>query len=47
MIVLRKSVFPTSFLMVKLIESEHLCCGTATLNTFGIPDIGTILENLF
>ena len=29
---LQKSVLPTNFLMVKLIELEHLCRGTANLN---------------
>ena len=35
MIVLRKSVLPTNFLMIKLIKLEHSYCGTPTLNTLG------------
>ena len=35
MIALQKSVLPTNFLMVTLIESEHLCHGAATLNSLG------------
>ena len=33
MIALRKAVFRTNFLMVKLIELEHLCSGTTTLKS--------------
>ena len=33
MIRLQKSVLPTSFLIVKQIESENLCRETATLNS--------------
>ena len=32
---LRKSVLPKNLLMIRLIELEHSCRGTATLNTLG------------
>ena len=35
MIALRESVLPTNLLMIKLIELEHSCRETATLNTLG------------
>ena len=35
MITLQKSVPPINFLMVKLMELEHLCRGAATLNSLG------------
>ena len=42
MISLQKSVLPTNFLIIKLIELEQSFRETATLNT-----LGTVLQNVF